>query len=94
MIHRQRMQMSVDALHEVVRIRGFRLSNLFQLEDGLWQANVSNGHNFWEFGRGDTPDEALMAALHIAATEEPEYSPPKAIQATRAPIGARPSIKL
>lgn len=93
MILKGNLPMSVDALLEVVRVRGFHLANLFQLPDGRWQANVSNGFNYWEFGRGDTADKALMAALHIAAVSAPEYSPPQRI--TRAPVkGATPSTKI
>jgi hypothetical protein len=77
MIQRKNISMSVDALLEVVRQRGLHLANLFQIPDtDRWQANVSNGHSYWEFGRGGSADEALMAALHMAATTEPEYSPP------------------
>lgn len=92
--------MSVDALLEVVKIRGYHLANLFQLTDGRWQANVSNGSNYWEFGRGDDASAALMAALHMAATTEPEYSPPKPVTFIRPtwtgqpPKGARPATKI
>lgn len=71
--------MSVDALLEVVRQRGLRLANLFQLpleHGGSWQANVTDGERHWEFGRADTPEAALRTALHIAATTEPEYYTP------------------
>lgn len=82
LLHRN-LPMSVDAMLELVRLRGLRLNNLFQLFDGRWQANVTDGEKYWEFGRGDTADAALQAALHIAATTEPEYSPPEPITVVR-----------
>lgn len=59
--------MSVDALLEVIHQRGMKLANLFELDNGRWQANVSNGIDYWEFGRGGSPDEAILAALGVAA---------------------------
>lgn len=64
--------MSVDALIQEVAERHLRLNNLFQLMDGRWQANITDGEKFWEFGRGDSAVEALQAALHIQSTTTPE----------------------
>ena len=103
MILRKNLPMGVDALIEVVRQRGLRLANLFQLGDGRWQANVSNDTSHWDFGRGDTAEEALMAALHLAATSSPErYLPDKPVRSvspvyTGAKPGgyvSRPSVKI
>lgn len=68
---------SVDDLLVLVEARGLRLANLFQFEvpgTGLWrwQANITDGQRFWEFGRGASAPEALRAALFISATTEPE----------------------
>lgn len=98
LLHRA-MPMSVDALLEVVRQRGLRLNNLFQLEDGRWQANVTDGLKYWEFGRGDSAEEALRAALLSAATTEPQYAIPEPKPAPVAydsprQITARPIIRL
>jgi hypothetical protein len=83
MILHKNLPMSIESLIEVVRLRGLRLNNLFQLPEphlDVWQANVTDGHKIWEFGRGATPEEALRAALHVAATTEPQYSPPPPIK--------------
>lgn len=72
--------MTVDELIAEVNNRHLRLNNLFQLENGRWQANITDGARFWEFGRGDTAVEALLAALHVAATTEPELGIDKPIR--------------
>lgn len=64
------LPLSVDELLIEVSRRGLRLNNLFQLHDGRWQANVTDGEKYWEFGRANTAIMALQAALHIAATTE------------------------
>jgi len=75
--------MSVDSLLEVIRLRGLVLSNLYQFNrasDGklVWQCNISDGEKYWEFGRGESPSEAMEAALRISATTEPRLPvPPK-----------------
>lgn len=66
------MSQTVDELISQVNKLGLRLNNLFQLHTGRWQANITDGERFWEFGRGDTPVEALQAALHLQSTTEPE----------------------
>jgi len=81
--------MSVDAMIAVVQARGLRLNNLFQLESGIWQANVTDGTSYWEFGRADDPENAIKAALHMAATSPPEYVAPTVELAQEVPI--RPS---
>lgn len=68
-----------DLIAEVAR-RQLRLNNLFQLDNGRWQANITDGQRFWEFGRGDTAMEALIAALNLSATTTPEYGIERAIK--------------
>jgi hypothetical protein len=65
-------KMTVDDLILEITRRGLRLNNLFQLHDGRWQANLTDGVQFWQFGRGSTAVEALQAALKISATTKPE----------------------
>lgn len=57
----------VDALPDV----NLRLNNLFEYEDGKWQANVSDRDTFvgYEFGRGGTPTEALLNAIRAAGVK-------------------------
>lgn len=64
--------MTLEELIETVGLKGLRLNNLFQLNTGRWQANVTDGERYWEFGRGDSATEALQAALVKHSTTEPE----------------------
>lgn len=68
-----------DLIAEVSR-RKLRLNNLFQLDDGRWQANITDGQRFWEFGRGDNAMEALIRAINLTATTTPEYGIERAIR--------------
>lgn len=72
--------MTVDDLIAEVARRKLMLNNLFQLHDGRWQANITDGERFWEFGRGDTAIEALLKALEFTATTTPEYGIERAIR--------------
>lgn len=64
------MSQPVDELLGALPEVGLRLHNLFQLGDG-WQANVraSDGDPCFEFGRGATPAQALVAALKAAGVK-------------------------
>lgn len=80
MTTRPHQSATVDDLLTIVENRGFRLANLFQyqipgLAEWRWQANVTDGLRYWEFGRGSTAVEALRAALFSAATTEPTVVP-------------------
>lgn len=77
--------MTVDELIAEVNRMSLRLNNLFQLHDGRWQANITDGVKFWEFGRGDTAVAALYAALHIARTTTPELGIDKPIRTDYVP---------
>lgn len=72
--------MTVDDLIAEVARRKLRLNNLFQLDNGRWQANITDGSRFWEFGRGDNPVEALLRALEYSATTTPEYGIERSIR--------------
>ena len=70
--------MTLDQLLTQVADRGLRVANLFQYQlpeigdsagDWKWQANLTDGLQAWEFGRADTPEGALLAAL--AALSQP-----------------------
>ncbi len=54
------IESTISSIHEA----GFRVLNLFELEDGLWQANVCNDEKAWEFGVGGSPEDALRVALN------------------------------
>lgn len=83
--------MTVDELIQEVNNQGLRLNNLFQLDNGRWQANVTDGKRYWEFGRADTAAKALEIALHISSTEDFAYGIDRPVRAANAP---RPIINL
>lgn len=62
--------MTLEQLLERVSAQKLRVNNLFQLQDGTWQANLTDGEQFWDFGRGAVPGEALANAL-VKAAEGP-----------------------
>lgn len=72
--------MTLEELIQEVTRQGLRINNLFQLDNGRWQANVTDGTKYWEFGRGDTAIAALEAALHISSTEDYGYGIEKPIR--------------
>jgi hypothetical protein len=51
-----------DLLIEI-RERGWLVSNLFQLDSGVWQANLRTATHHTDFGRGSTPELALSLAI-------------------------------
>ena len=59
---------TLDDLLAQVASRGLRVANLFQFQSAAtgewrWQANLTDGLQAWEFGRGGSPAEALEKAL-------------------------------
>lgn len=63
--------MTLEQLISMVNARALRINNLCQLPDGSWQANLTNGTDFWDFGKAQTAVGALAAAMHKVMTEEP-----------------------
>lgn len=64
--------MTLDELLPELPGLGLRLNNLFQLTTGTWQANVCDAGEAgagYEFGRADTPVEALLNALKAAGVK-------------------------
>lgn len=55
-----------DAFAEVAAM-GWRVNNLFQLESGLWQANIreAHGYQFSGWGQDITPLGAMRGALIV-----------------------------
>lgn len=67
---------SVDDLLTVVSSRGLHLNNLFQYplpesDQWRWQANLTDGQRYWDFGRGGSAAEALRDALFKSSTTTP-----------------------
>lgn len=60
------MPTPVDELLAALPDVGLRLNNLFQRDDGAWQANLRDDKDTTEFGLGATPAEALTKALRAA----------------------------
>lgn len=60
--------MTLSDLFDEVRDRGWLVSNLFQLDDGTWQANLRTITHHTEFGRGPTPELALSLAIEQIET--------------------------
>jgi hypothetical protein len=64
--------MNLDAAIERASALGLKVHNLFQRDDGLWQANVRRRrpdmkHDYHhQFGKGDTPGFALNYAIELA----------------------------
>lgn len=66
--------MSVDALLLQAALRGLRIMNLFQLDDGRWQCNLrplNGGGPSQRFAVADTAAEALAKALSEMKTDKP-----------------------
>lgn len=57
----------LESLIEEINESGYLLSNLFQLTDRRWQANLrtAEGKLFFEYGRGASPYEALLQAFEM-----------------------------
>lgn len=60
--------MTLPELFAQCRERGLRVNNLFELDDGSWQANlrrpaVDKEPDIFETGRATPPQEALARAL-------------------------------
>ena len=58
--------MTLEQQIAVVNAAGYRVNNLFQHPVAGWQANLTNGTDFWEFGHGATPAAALAEAMEKA----------------------------
>lgn len=70
--------MLADLIHEVHAL-GLRVNNLFEKDDGCWQANLRDAEGGHAFGFGDSPENALWRALERA----------KQALATRPPLVAQ-----
>lgn len=58
-----------DMIREAHR-RGLKVSNLFELIEGGWRANVRNG-DAYDFHDAETPEAALRGAIDKACSVEP-----------------------
>ena len=60
--------MTLTDLFDEVSERGWLVSNLFQLDSGVWQANLRTSTHHTDFGRGPTPEIALQFAIDAIGT--------------------------
>ncbi len=58
--------MTLESAIRRITLEGFIVRNLFELESGLWQANLHDGEKAFNFGRAPTPEVALLSALEQA----------------------------
>jgi hypothetical protein len=82
---------SLETILAEIWDRGWLVSNLFQLSDGTWQANLRNASSHTEFARADSPDLALALAIDALERAEP-FPPPAAIVSYDAPKVSLESI--
>lgn len=54
---------TLEELFAEISDRRWIVNNLFQLANGLWQANLRNNHYATDWGKGCTPHEALSIAI-------------------------------
>lgn len=62
----------LETLLEEIAERGWLVSNLFQRDDGTWQANLRTPTHHTDYGKGPTP--VLALSLAIEAIESAEES--------------------
>lgn len=62
-----RPKAALGSLLTEIADRGWLLSNLFQLDSGLWQANLRTATHHTGWGQGLSPELALSAAIDLIA---------------------------
>ncbi len=68
--------MQIEPILKDIEAAGFKVLNLFQLPNGVWQANLYDGEKAWNFGLADSPALALSLALtHAQITSGTTMSP-------------------
>ena len=55
--------MSLESTISQIHKEGFIILNLFELGNGMWQANLYDGEKAWDFGVAHDPEVALLLAL-------------------------------
>lgn len=87
----------IEDLLEEISAAGWLLSNLFQLDSGLWQANLRNATHHTDYGLGFTPAEALEAAIDQMASASEIIKPTQSYsidQPAFASLFQRPAVKI
>ncbi len=62
---------TLDQLIQEVIAQDFQINNLIQMDAMLWQCNLrrvrpNEKDDFYEYGRGETPEDALLNAMYNA----------------------------
>lgn len=55
--------MTLESTLSQIHQEGFIILNLFELGNGMWQANLYDGEKAWDFGVDHDPEVALLNAL-------------------------------
>lgn len=73
--------MQLEEFIDKIGAEGYRVNNLFQLQSGLWQANLVRAlsNEYWQFGTGTTAKEALTNCYQRAKVELAEIKPPQSL---------------
>jgi hypothetical protein len=85
------MAQTLEDLLAIVANDGLQVNNLFQIEDGSWQANVRRSLVFHEFGRGATACDALSNAIDVYKAVLGSHKLPAIKKPTRLVIIRRPA---
>lgn len=64
------MSHSIEELFAEIGEMGWLVNNLYQLDDGSWRANIRRGQWFTQFGKGDSPMEAMSEAMDKMSSAE------------------------
>lgn len=81
--------MTLTDLLDEIADRGWLVSNLFQLSNGSWQANLRTSTHHTEFGRGPSPELALSLAIE-AIEDATENAPREIVRVNIDHIEAKP----
>ena len=64
---------SIETTLTEIADRGWLLNNFFQLDSGLWQANLRSATHHTNFAQAESPSEALALCIDLIETAiEPE----------------------
>lgn len=74
------MKVQIEPILSEIEDAGLKVLNLFQLPNGVWQANLYDGEKAWNFGLADEPALALSLAFTYAKTTPGTTMTPKGVE--------------
>ncbi len=92
--------MTMSEMIDSVNKQGLRINNLFQKSDLSWQANITDGVQYWGFAYGSTINDALMNAVNetkrspASSAPYPGESLPKINSTPRLQLTKSPRMQL